>query len=255
MAAGPAGRFDWSMAHHQLEPPPEVHSHSHRDVSGGWLRPTIFGAMDGLVTNASLIAGVAGAHPDRHTLVITGIAGLVAGAFSMSTGEWVSVRSQNHMVRAEMVKEARELERNPDGEAAELAAVFVGHGLEPATARAAALQIARDPEVALRFHAREELGVDPEGLPSAWTAAFSSFTAFAIGALLPLLPLFFPIGGSNLLFLPLLVAGLAAFVGGFVVAGVTDRSRWLSGLEQLFIALAATGITFVIGRLVGHAVG
>lgn len=234
---------------------PEAHGHSHRDVSGGWLRPTIFGAMDGLVTNASLIAGVAGAHPDRHTLIITGFAGLVAGAFSMSTGEWVSVRSQNHMVRAEMAKEARELVRNPEGEAAELAEVFVNYGLTRETAYAAAHEIARDPDVALRFHAREELGVDPEGLPSAWTAAFSSFSAFALGAFVPLLPLLFAIAGSAQLLLPLGLAAVAAFAGGYVVAGVTDRNRLLSGLEQFALAVAATSITFLLGKLVGHAVG
>ncbi len=238
----------------------EVPGHTHRDVSGGWLRPTIFGAMDGLVTNASLIAGVAGAQTsssggNRHALIITGVAGLVAGAFSMSTGEWVSVRSQNHMVHAEMAKEERELRLNPEKEAAELAEVFMGHGLTEATAYAAAHELAKDPKVALRFHAREELGVDPEGLPSAWTAAGSSFAAFAIGAFLPLLPLLFPISGRALLLLPLLVAALVAFIGGFVVARVTERSKLISGLEQLGLALAATAITFLLGRLVGHAIG
>jgi VIT1/CCC1 family predicted Fe2+/Mn2+ transporter len=245
------------MSNPQTDPASDSQTpgHTHRDVSGGWLRPTIFGAMDGLVTNTSLIAGVAGAHPDRHTLIITGFAGLVAGAFSMSAGEWVSVRSQNHMVAAEMAKEERELLLNAEAEAAELAEVFRGHGLTEATAYAAAHEIARDPKVALRFHAREELGIDPDSLPSPLTAAFSSLTAFAIGAFVPLFPLLFQISGAALLLLPLIAAAVTAFAGGFVLARITDRSKFISGLEQLALALAATGITFLIGRLIGHAVG
>lgn len=235
-------------------PPPraESHTHRHRDVAGGWLRPTVFGAMDGLVTNASLIAGVGGGGAGRAALVVTGLAGLVAGAFSMATGEWTSVRTQNHMAAAELALEARELERHPDAETAELATVFRGHGLSPATARAAAEEIAADPRVALRFHAREELGIDPEEMPSPWVAGLSSFGAFAAGALVPLLPLLL---GSSALWLALGVAALAAFLGGAVVTRVTGRVWLWSGLQQLAIAAVATGVTYAIGHLVAGAVG
>ncbi len=176
----------------------------------------------------------------------------MAGAFSMATGEWVSVRSQNQMVQTEITKEARELEREPEAEARELAAIFRGHGMTPATASAAAHEIARDPAVALRFHAREELGIDPDQIASPWTAALSSFGAFAIGAFIPLLPLL--LGASGLL-LPLLFAAVAAFVGGAMVSRVTGRPWWRSGLEQLALALAATAVTYAIGRSVDAALG
>lgn len=230
---------------------PEQHGHVHRDVSGGWLRPTIFGAMDGLVTNTSLIAGVGGGGGDRQALVLTGLAGLVAGACSMAIGEWVSVRSQNQMVQAEVQKEAVELERSPDAETAELAAIFRSHGMEPATARSAAAEIARDPQVALRFHAREELGVDPQEVPSPWVAAGSSFASFSVGAIIPLLPLLLGVPG---LLWPLLLASVAAFAGGALVTRVTGRAWWRGGVQQLLLVLAATGITHLVGLAIGAAV-
>src|SRR5438270_192822 len=165
---------------------PHEPSHQHRDVSGGWLRPTVFGAMDGLVTNVSLIAGVGGGGLDRQRIILTGLAGLVAGAFSMSTGEYTSVVSQNELVSAEVEMERRELTRNPEREKRELAEAFVDKGVDATLARQVAEQVSRDPDEALRMHAQEELGVDPEELPSPWVAALSSFFAFSVGAVVPL---------------------------------------------------------------------
>src|SRR4051812_44738894 len=139
----------------------EQHSHSHRDVSGGWLRPAVFGAMDGLVTNVSLIAGVGGGGGSAHTIVLTGLAGLSAGACSMAAGEYVSVSSQNELVQAEVDKERLELENNPVFEQAELATMLRARGVSAATARQAAAEISAYPDKALAVHALEELGVDP----------------------------------------------------------------------------------------------
>src|SRR4051794_30821426 len=144
----------------------EVH-HSHRDVAGGWLRPSVFGAMDGLVSNVALISGVAAAAGSHvHVVLVTGLAGLLAGAFSMAVGEWTSVSSQTELVRAEIAKERRELKRRPDAEQAELAALYVRRGLSADLAAQVARELSRDPESLWRIHVREELGVDPDSLPS-----------------------------------------------------------------------------------------
>src|ERR1700678_17731 len=141
-------------------------SHRHRDVSGGWLRPTVFGAVDGLVTNASLIAGLGGGGVSAHTVVLTGVASLVAGAFSMGTGEYISVTNQNELVGAEVAVERRMHARFPAAEEGELAGVFRGYAAGPDPAAAMAAAVSSDPDTALRVHAREELGVDPSELPS-----------------------------------------------------------------------------------------
>ncbi|PJT50189.1 hypothetical protein CWI85_13470, partial [Streptomyces albidoflavus] len=163
-------------------------NHTHRDVNGGWLRPAVFGAMDGLVSNLALITGVAGGSVAQQTIVLTGLAGLAAGAFSMAAGEYTSVASQRELVQAEVAVERRELRRHPRDEEAELAQLYVSRGVEPKLAREVARQLSADPEQALEIHAREELGVDPGDLPSPVVAAVSSFGAFAVGALLPVLP-------------------------------------------------------------------
>src|SRR5437764_12290294 len=166
----------------------EAPGHHHRDVSGGWLRPAVFGAMDGLVTNVSLIAGVGGASVSSHFIILTGLAGLAAGGCSMAAGEYVSVSSQNELVGSEVRKEKVELETNPDAEQRELAATFRARGVEPALAREVAAQISRNPDHALTVHVREELGVDPHELPSPLAAAGASLVTFSAGAPIPLLP-------------------------------------------------------------------
>jgi len=220
----------------------------HADVSGGWLRPAVFGAMDGLVTNIALIAGVGGGGVSPRSIVLTGSAGLVAGAISMGLGEYTSVRSANEQVAAEVAKERRELERHPEAEARELADAWVARGLPRDLATQVAEAVRRDPEEALRVHVREELGVDPDDQPSPWAAAFSSFLFFSVGALVPLLP--YLLGASDL-WLALAVGGIGLFAAGAVVARFTRRPWWTSGLRQLLLGAAAAGATYLIGSLIG----
>jgi VIT1/CCC1 family predicted Fe2+/Mn2+ transporter len=222
--------------------------HQHADVSGGWLRAATFGAMDGLVTNIALIAGVGGGGVDRQTLILTGVAGLVAGAISMGIGEYTSVRTQNEQVAAELDKELHELRANPEGEAAELVEMWTARGLPVDLARQVADVLKAHPEQALRVHAQEELGVVPDELPGPWTAALSSFVCFSIGAAIPLLP--YLMGFDNL-WLALGVGGAGLFAAGAVVARFTGRSWLLSGLRQLALGALAAAATYVIGALIG----
>ncbi len=222
--------------------------HHHADVSGGWLRPAVFGAMDGLVTNIALIAGVGGGGVSPEAIVLTGTAGLVAGAISMGLGEYTSVRTQTEQVAAEVAKERRELERNPEVETEELAQAWIDRGLPPDLAREVAKVVHTNPEEALRIHAREELGVDPTEQPSPWTAAISSFLCFCIGALIPLLPYLL---GSDVLWPALIAGGAGLFLAGALVARFTHRAWWTSGLRQLLLGGAAAAATYVIGMLIG----
>src|ERR1700744_523834 len=159
-----------------------------RDAPGGWLRPAVFGAMDGLVPNVSLLAGVGGGGASAHVIILTGLAGLAAGAGSMAAGEYVSVSSQNELVQAEVDKERLELQHNAKAEQAELATMLRARGVSAATARQAAAEISAHPEKALAVHALEELGVDPADLPSPVVAAGASLASFAVGAVIPLIP-------------------------------------------------------------------
>ena len=175
-----AGEDTHGPAHPEADPAALARwSHRHRDVSGGWLRPTVFGAVDGLVTNASLIAGLGGGRAPAHAVVLTGVAALVAGAFSMGTGEYVSVTNQNELVHAEVALERRMHARFPAIEQAELADYFRGYGADSETATRMAAAVSRNPDIALRVHTREELGVDPQDLPSAVLAGVASLLAFS----------------------------------------------------------------------------
>jgi VIT1/CCC1 family predicted Fe2+/Mn2+ transporter len=224
--------------------------HHHRDVSGGWLRPAVFGAMDGLVTNVSLIAGVGGAGVTAHTIVLTGLAGLAAGAGSMAAGEYVSVSSQNELIYAEVNKERLELENNAAFEQAELATMLRARGVSAATARQAAAEISANPEKALAVHALEELGVDPGELPSPLVAAGASLASFAVGAIIPLIPY---LAGLDLMAVSFALAAVAAIVGGGLVARLTDRPFWRGAVRQLILGACAAGITYLIGMAVGPA--
>jgi VIT1/CCC1 family predicted Fe2+/Mn2+ transporter len=226
-------------------------SHRHRDVSGGWLRPTVFGAVDGLVTNASLIAGLGGGGVSAHTIVLTGVAALVAGAFSMGTGEYISVTNQNELVHAEVAIERRMHARFPAAEQAELAGTFRGYGADPETAARMAAAVSRDPDTALRVHTREELGVDPFALPSAVLAGVSSLMAFSVGALLPLLPY---LAGLSALAAALGLAAAALLAGGMAVGRLTGRPMLRAGLRQLALGGLAVGVTFAVGSLVAGRV-
>src|SRR5262252_5389216 len=229
----------------------EAPGHEHRDVSGGWLRPAVFGAMDGLVTNVSLIAGVGGGGGAHQIIVLTGLAGLAAGAFSMATGEYVSVSSQNELVEAEVRKERHELEVHPDSEREELAAMLRHRGIDPSLADQVARQISTNPEEALGMHVREELGVDHTELPSPLTAAGASLATFAVGALIPLLPYLL---GFDSLWVALALSAVAAFVGGGLVARLTDRPFLRGAMRQLVLGAFAAGLTYLIGHLVGAEV-
>jgi vacuolar iron transporter family protein len=226
----------------------EAHGHRHRDVSGGWLRPAVFGAMDGLVTNVSLISGVGGGGLSHHAIVLTGLAGLAAGASSMAAGEYVSVSSQNELVAAEVAKERYELEHHPEDERHELTAMYRMRGVDPEVADKFVRQLSRHPEEALRVHVREELGVDHHELPSPYLAAGASLLTFAVGALVPLLP--YLLGFSSLA-AALILAALAAFIGGGLVARITARPFLRGALRQLMLAAGAAGLTYLIGSLVG----
>jgi vacuolar iron transporter family protein len=228
--------------------PQEVADHHHRDVSGGWLRPAVFGAMDGLVTNVSLIAGVGGGGGAAHVIILTGLAGLAAGAFSMAAGEYVSVSSQNELVAAEVSKERFELEHHPDAERSELAATFMARGVDADLADEVSRQISTHLDDALLVHVREELGVDHEDLPSPVTAAGASLLTFALGALIPLLPY---LAGFDSLAAALVLGGAAAVTGGGLVARITGRPFLRGAARQLILAAAAAAATYAIGVLVG----
>jgi VIT1/CCC1 family predicted Fe2+/Mn2+ transporter len=230
--------------------PPE-HHHDHRDVTGGWLRPGVFGMMDGLVSNTAIISGVAGGGVTGHALVLTGVAGLAAGAFSMATGEYISVASQSELTRAEIEIEKAEIARVPEAEEAELAAIYRSRGVDDATAREVARQLSVDPDQVWRVHAREELGVDPDDLPSPWVASGSSFVAFSLGALVPLLPYLL---GARSLALAVILAGVALFLGGALVSRFTNRSALYSGARQLVMGALAAGVTYLVGQAVGIGV-
>jgi VIT1/CCC1 family predicted Fe2+/Mn2+ transporter len=208
--------------------------------------------MDGLVSNLGLVTGVAGSEASNRVIVISGLAGLVAGAFSMAAGEYTSVASQRELVQAELEVERRELRRHPEDELKELASVYESRGVEPRLAMEVARQLHEDPEQALETHAREELGVDPGDLPSPTTAAVSSFLSFSVGAVLPVLP--YLLGATSLLYAVVLaLAGL--FACGAMVARVTARRWWFSGLRQLALGAGAAAVTYGLGAAFGVAVG
>src|SRR4051794_28100534 len=203
--------------------------------------------MDGLVTNIALIAGVGGGGAGRHTLVLTGVAGLVAGAISMGLGEYTSVSTQNEQVSAELAKERHELLVNPEGEREELVATWAGRGVPEPLAREDAEALRRHPPQELRVHAQEELGVVPDELPSPWVAAGSSLVCFSIGALIPLITYLL---GFDSLALALVVGGLGLFAAGGLVAGFTGKKWWISGLRQLALGVLAALVTYGIGTLI-----
>ena len=204
--------------------------------------------MDGLVTNVSLIAGVGGGGGSQHAIVLIGLAGLAAGAFSMAAGEFVSVSSQNELVQSEVDKEEHELTTNAAAEQLELVGMLRRRGISAATARLAAAEISAHPEKALAVHAFEELGVNPAELPSPLVAAGASLVAFAVGALIPLLPYAL---GFDALWATLVLSALAAVVGGGLVAVLTTRPFWRGALRQLVLGGLAAGFTYLIGLAIG----
>ncbi|WP_300007835.1 VIT1/CCC1 transporter family protein [Pseudonocardia sp.] len=223
-------------------------THHHADISGGWLRAAVFGAMDGLVTNIALVAGVGGGGGDRSLIILTGMAGLVAGAFSMALGEFASVDTQNDAVTHEVEVEREEIRRHPDVEQAELADSYEAMGLSRVTAEAVARDLHDKPELAVRVHITQELGVDPDDQPSPWTAAGSSFLCFALGGVIPLIPFLL---GSSSLPLGLLVGAVGLFLVGALTSRFTTRRWWSAGIRQVLFGALAAGATFGVGSLIG----
>jgi len=221
---------------------------SHRGVGGGNLRAAVFGANDGLVSNASLVMGVAGATTDAHFVLLSGIAGLFAGALSMASGEFVSVRSQRELYEHQIALERRELEEYPDEEAEELALIYEARGMALSEAREIAHKMLANPNHALDVLSREELGLNPDELGSAWSAAGFSFASFAVGAVVPLLPIFLALGG---VLGSALLTAIALFAMGATLSLFTGRGAWRGGVRMLAIGAAAGALTFALGRLVG----
>ncbi|HSJ91426.1 MAG TPA: VIT1/CCC1 transporter family protein [Ilumatobacter sp.] len=222
----------------------------HRSVSGGLARASVFGVSDGLVSNVSLLLGFAGSGADNTIVRLAGVAGAVAGAISMAAGEWVSVSSQNDLIDRELAIERRELAHNTEHETEELADIYVSHGIDPDRAAAAAADVMRHPDTALAVHAREELGVDPDDLPSAFWAAGLSFVCFIFGALLPLIPWYVGSGGRAAI-ASLAIGVVAAAVVGGLVARFAEKPLAFGIARQVAIVLVACGVTYVIGELVG----
>jgi vacuolar iron transporter family protein len=229
--------------------PPE---HHHRDISGGWARAAVFGVSDGLVSNVSLILGVAGADPGAGVVRLAGLAGLISGAVSMAAGEYVSMKAQTELLQRELDMERLELRRNPDFEHAELSQIYQSRGVDAGKAEELAAEMMRDPDIALQTHAREELGVDPNSLGSPVRAAGSSFVAFAAGAVVPLLPWFFGHGTAAVV-ASVVLGVMAATAVGAGLARFTGRSVLFSASRQLGIATVAAAVTFGVGSLVGAA--
>ncbi len=213
----------------------------------------MFGVSDGLVSNVSLILGVAGASPGPGVVRLAGLAGLIAGAVSMAAGEYVSMRAQTELLERELELERTEHRRNPQVETVELSQIYESRGMDPDRAQELAQEMMRDPDLALETHAREELGIDPASLGSPHAAAVSSFFAFAAGALLPLLPWFFG-SGTAATIASVVVGALAAVAVGVALSRFTGRSAVRSALRQLLIAAGAATITWLVGNAVGVGV-
>ena len=228
----------------------------HRGMGGNALRAAVLGANDGLVSNMSLVMGVAGAAMSSHLVLLTGLAGMAAGACSMAMGEWLSVTTARESFERQIAAEAEELAQVPEEEEAELALIYQAKGLPEAAAKTLAKQLISNPESALDTLAREELGIDPKELGgSAWAAAGTSFGLFTLGAIFPVLPYMFGFGGYEAVLASLAVSGLALIAIGASTAIFTGGSFLRLGLRQLAFGFGAAGITFVIGKLIGVAVG
>lgn len=220
----------------------------------GTLRAAIFGVNDGLVSNAALIMGFAGAAQDRGVILLAGISGLLAGAFSMGAGEYVSMRVQRELLERMLHLEAHELGSEAEAERAELAELYRRKGLSPELADEVATELMRDPSVALDTHAREELGIDPdEGLGSPWGAAGSSFLTFSLGALVPLIPFLFLEGRAGTVAAAAVTAVALLIVGG-LTSRLTGRPIVLSAFRMFAIGMGAAVVTYGVGAALGVSV-
>jgi vacuolar iron transporter family protein len=224
--------------------------HDHRNLQGGGARAAVFGVSDGLVSNVALILGVAGAHSSASAVRLAGLAGLVGGAFSMAAGEYVSMRAQSELMERELDVEREAIHHDPEDERRELAAIYKSRGLDHDMAEELSVKMMRDPELALETHAREELGINPGETGNPLQAAASSFVAFAIGAVIPLLPWLFTSGTTATLW-SVVLGAVAAVTVGAALAVFTGRSWFWSAGRQLLISGVAAGITYGIGHALG----
>ena len=227
----------------------------HRGSAGNALRAAVLGANDGLVSNLSLVTGIAGANPDNRTILLAGLAGLVAGALSMAMGEWLSVASSREFYEKQIATEAEELKQSPEGEMEELVLIYRAKGLSEAEARSLAGRLLGQQEIALDTLVREEIGIDPKKLGgSAWAAAFTSLCLFATGAFFPVVP-YLVLSGRSAMIWSLLLSGLALAAVGAGTSLFTGRSMLFSAARQLAIGFAAALVTYGLGRLAGSVVG
>ena len=222
-----------------------------RHRRGGGLRAAVFGANDGIISNTSLVMGMTGAAVENDVVFLTGVAGLLAGAFSMAAGEYVSVRTQREMLEYQIAQEKEELAQYPEQEAEELALIYAARGMAAEDARAFARKIVSDPELAIKVLAREELGLDPDNLGSAAQAAIWSFASFAVGAILPVIP--FALGLAAPSTAAASVAAVALFGVGAATSLFSGRNAFSGGVRMLMIGASAGAATFFIGRLFGVA--
>ena len=227
----------------------------HRSAGGNALRAAVLGANDGLVSNLSLVMGVAGAELAGKGILITGLAGLLAGAGSMALGEWLSVQSSRELYERQINIEREELENDPGEEIEELTLIYQAKGLTEEHARNLANSLLANKETALDTLVREELSIDPQELGgSAWEAAFTSFFLFAVGAIIPVIPFFF-MSGLSAVYASMVISALGLFGIGAAITLMTGRSIWYSGMRQVLFGLAAAGLTYAIGRLIGVSIG
>lgn len=230
----------------------EIGKRHERAGSGGSLRAAVFGANDGLVSNASLILGFAGASAEPRAVMLAGVAGLLAGAFSMAAGEWVSVRTQRELYELQIAEEREELARYPEEEAEELALIYAARGIPLEQARKLTHELLKEPQRMLDALSREELGLDPDSLGSPWGASIASFFAFAIGASLPLAAFVVP-GLEHRVEIAIAVSALALFGFGAAMSLFSGRSAWFGGARMLAIGSCAGAATYFIGRWLGVA--
>ena len=233
-----------------MEPSTVAMEHHHRDIQAGAARAAIFGISDGLVSNVSLVLGVAAANPAPGYVRLAGLSGLIAGAFSMAAGEYLSMRAQSELLEAELDMERVEIQRRPENERRELAAIYRSRGIDASTADDLATQMMRNPDLALETHAREELGIDPESLGSPIKASVSSFVAFAVGAIIPLFPWLFAHGTAATV-TTVILGAVAAVIVGVVLSRFTGRPTVRSALRQLLFAGVPAAITYGVGSAVG----
>ncbi|TMD62655.1 MAG: rubrerythrin family protein [Chloroflexi bacterium] len=227
----------------------------HRNAGGNELRAAVLGASDGLTSNLSLVMGVAGATLTGHAVLIAGLTGLLAGAFSMSIGEWVSVQSARELNQHQIAIESQELQDAPEEEQEELALIYQSKGLDEKTANELAANLMQQSHTALDTLAREELGIDPKDLGgSAWGAAITSFFLFAIGAIIPVFPFIFT-NGFNAVVMSLILSVFGLFGIGAGVSLTANSPLWKAGGRQVLLGLLAAGFTFGLGKLLGSAVG